>query len=379
VYILVAPDKFRGSLEASEVCQSVEEGIRLAYPDAEIISVPLADGGEGTTRILTEQSGGRFVRTRVHDPLGRSIVAQYGLSADGRTAFIEMAAASGLHLLRPEERNPLATSTYGTGELILHALDCGAQKIILGIGGSATTDAGTGMASALGYRFFDENGQIITPNGENLAGIKCIDSENRDSRLKQVEFIVACDVTNPLYGESGAAYVYGPQKGADQQMVSQLDGGLRNMAVVAAETFQKDVSRHQGAGAAGGLGAGAIWFLDATLREGVSIVMEQTGITAYIAKADLVITGEGKVDEQTLRGKVVLGLASLCRQNKVPLAVVCGTLMITPQQSMTAGISYAVSVLNRPMNLEQAEAGAYSLVRDATFHLVRLFFSRSAG
>jgi glycerate kinase len=372
VYILVAPDKFRGSLEASEVC-------RLAYPDADIISIPLADGGEGTTRILTEQSKGSFVRTRVHDPLGRWIEAEYGLSRDGRTAFIEMAAASGLHLLRPEERNPLATSTYGTGELILHAVDSGAQKIILGIGGSATTDAGTGMASALGYRFFDENSQSIIPNGENLALIKFIDSENRDSRLRQVEFIVACDVTNPLYGESGAAYVYGPQKGADQQMVSQLDGGLRNIADVAAATFQKDISRHPGTGAAGGLGAGAIWFLDATLREGVTIVMEQTGIAAHIAKADLVITGEGKVDEQTLRGKVVLGLAALCRENKVPLAVVCGTLMITPQQSAAAGISYAVSVLNRPMNLEQAETEAYSLVRDATFHLVRLFFRISTA
>jgi len=377
VYILVAPDKFRGSLEASEVCRSVEEGIRLAYPDAEIISIPLADGGEGTTRILTEQSNGHFVTVLVHDPLGRVIEAEYGLSEDKSTAFIEMAAASGLALLQYEERNPLITSTFGTGELILHALNSGVEKIILGIGGSATTDAGTGMASALGFQFFDENKKLIQPCGINLEQIRFVDSQQSDSRLKQIKFVVACDVTNPLYGESGAAYIYGPQKGANPVMVSRLDKGLRNFSEVVSQTFDKDISNHPGTGAAGGLGAGSIWFLNAELREGVSIVMEQTNIAQHIKKADLVITGEGKVDEQTLQGKVVKGLADLCQQNNVPLAVVCGTLMITPEESVKAGITYAVSALNRPMNLQQAEAEAFSLVRDATFHLVRLFFSNN--
>jgi glycerate kinase len=377
VYILVAPDKFRGSLEASEVCRSVEEGIRLAYPDAEIISIPLADGGEGTTRILTEQAKGHFITALVHDPLGRVIEAEYGLSEDRSTAFIEMAAASGLALLEYEERNPLHTSTFGTGELILHALNSGVQKIILGIGGSATTDAGIGMASALGFQFLDENQDLIQPNGVNLERIRFIDSQKSDSRLKQVRFIVACDVTNPLYGQSGAAHIYGPQKGADLAMVSQLDKGLENISGVAARTFGKDISNHPGTGAAGGLGAGSIWFLNAELREGVSIVMKQTNIAEHIKKADLVITGEGKVDEQTLQGKVVKGLADLCQQYNVPLAVVCGTLMITPEESIKAGITYAVSALNRPMNLQQAEAEAFSLVRDATFHLVRLFFSNN--
>ncbi|MEO6686269.1 MAG: glycerate kinase [Dyadobacter sp.] len=377
MYILVAPDKFRGSLEASEVCQSVAEGIRLAYPDAEIISVPLADGGEGTTRILTEQSKGKFVTAVVHDPLGRFIEAEYGLSGDGNTAFIEMAAASGLNLLKPEERNPLLTNTYGTGELILHAINSGVKKIILGIGGSATTEAGIGMASALGYKFLDKNSKEVMANGENLSSIKFIKTENVNSLLKSVEFIVACDGTNPLYGESGAAYVYGPQKGADDSMVSQLDNGLKNIAKVASETFGNDISSNSGAGAAGGLGAGALWFLNAELREGVSIVMEQTNIAEHVQKADLVITGEGKVDEQTLQGKVVKGLADLCRKNNVSLAVVCGTLVISAQEAQNAGITYAVSVLNRPMNLQQAETEAYSLVRDATFHLVRLFFIKS--
>ncbi|GLU51907.1 glycerate kinase [Dyadobacter frigoris] len=377
MYILIAPDKFRGSLEASEVCQSVAEGIRLAYPDAEIISVPLADGGEGTMRILTEQSKGKFVTTVVHDPLGRYIEAEYGLSGDGNTAFIEMAAASGLNLLKPEERNPLLTNTYGTGELILYAINSGVKKIILGIGGSATTEAGIGMASALGYKFLDENEKEVMANGENISSIKFIKTENVNPLLKSVEFIVACDVTNPLYGKSGAAYIYGPQKGADKSMVFQLDNGLKNIAKVASETFGEDISDNPGAGAAGGLGAGALWFLNAELREGVSIVMEQTNIAEHIQKADLVITGEGKVDEQTLQGKVVKGLADLCQKNNVPLAVVCGTLMISPEETQKAGITYAVSVLNRPMNLQQAETEAFSLVRDATFHLVRLFFNKS--
>ena len=374
MYILVAPDKFRGSLEASEVCQSVTEGVRLAYPDAEVVSIPLADGGEGTTRILTEQSRGKFVTAIVHDPLGRYIEAEYGISGDGTTAFIEMAAASGLNLLKPWEQNPLLTHTTGTGELILHAINAGVQKIILGIGGSATTDAGMGMALILGYEFLDENHEVLAPSGENLSRIRFINTEKADGRLKHIQIIVACDVTNPLYGESGAAHIYGPQKGATTVMVAELDRGLRTIAKVAAETFGKDISDNPGAGAAGGLGAGALWFLHAELREGVSIVMEQTNIAQHIKKADLVITGEGKVDDQTLQGKVVKGLADLCQKYQVPLAVVCGTLMISADESRMAGITYAVSVLNRPMTLPQAEGEAYSLVRDATFNLVRLFF-----
>lgn len=376
MYILIAPDKFRGSLEASDVCQSVTEGIRKAYPDAEIVSIPLADGGEGTTRILTEQSKGKFITAIVHDPLGRYIEAEYGISGDGGTAFIEMAAASGLNLLKPWEQNPLLTDTVGTGELIIHALNAGVKKIILGIGGSATTDAGFGMACALGYQFFDENNEPVVPNGENLVRIKSINTDKADTRIKHTSIVVACDVTNPLYGESGAAFVYGPQKGADKAMVSQLDLGLRNIAKVAAETFGGDISQVPGTGAAGGLGAGALWFLNAKLQEGVGIVMEETHIEAHVRKADLVITGEGKVDEQTLSGKVVKGLALLCQNNNVPLAVVCGTLMITPEEAAKAGITYAVSVLNRPMSLQQAETEAYSLVRDATFHLVQLFFHK---
>ena len=372
--ILIAPDKFKGSLEATDVCLAVNEGIKLAFPEAETTSIPLADGGEGTTKILTEYTGGHFVSVEVNDPLGRKIMAQYGISGDGDVAFIEMATASGLLLLSPEEYNPLLTNTFGTGELINHALDHGVKKIILGIGGSATTDGGIGMAEALGYTFHDAEGGRLVPIGESMAKIARIGTQQKDERLKSLEIVVACDVKNPLYGISGAAFVYGPQKGASKIVVDQLDKGLRNLSQIASETFGVDVSDIPGAGAAGGLGAGALWFLNATLQEGVGIVMEQTGIEEEIEKADLVITGEGKVDEQTLQGKVIKGLADLCRKYKAPLAVVCGTLSISPEESRQAGITYAVSVLNRPTTLETAQIEAFANVRNATFNLVRLFF-----
>lgn len=373
--ILVAPDKFRGSLEAIDVCRAIEAGILLAYPDANVTTIPLADGGEGTAQILTRQARGKTIRIEVSDPLGRSITASYGLSGDGQTAYIEMAAASGLALLSQEERNPLLTSTYGTGQLIKDALDRGVQQIILGIGGSATTDGGVGMAEALGYHFYDKNNVHLPAKGESMHEVARIDEIEKDRRLNAVFITVACDVTNPLYGPNGAAHIYGPQKGADPEMVELLDNGLKNLSEIASKTFEKDISSYPGAGAAGGLGAGCLWFLNAVLKDGVSIVIEQTHIAERIKDADLVITGEGKVDEQTLAGKVVKGLADFCSINQVPLAVVCGTLQITPEQVRDAGITYAVSVLNRPMDLNQAQADAFELVKDATFHLVRLFFS----
>lgn len=372
--ILVAPDKFRGSLEAAEVCDAVTDGVKKAYPNAKVTAIPLADGGEGTSKILTQVTGGWEVSVTVMDPLNRQIKATYGISGDHEVAFIEMAAASGLGLLKAEERNPLRTSTFGTGQLIVDALNRGVKKIILGIGGSATTDGGIGMAEALGYAFKDAEGQTLLPNGESLTKIASIDRHNADPRLSLVSVVVACDVTNPLFGKDGAAFVYGPQKGADPEMVVQLDLGLQNLAQVAARAFGSDVSQVSGAGAAGGLGAGCMWFLNAELKEGISIVIEQCDIASLVANADLVITGEGKVDEQTLAGKVVKGLAGLCKSHRVPLAVVCGTLQITPEQAMDAGMTYAVSVLNRPMDLNAAQSEAFKLVSDATFQLTRLFF-----
>ncbi|MCF0073175.1 glycerate kinase [Dyadobacter sp. CY261] len=372
--ILVAPDKFRGSLEAAEVCDAMRDGILKAYPNANVTTIPLADGGEGTSKILTRQAKGTEVTVTVMDPLNRPIEAVYGLSEDKDVAFIEMAAASGLGLLAIEERNPLRTSTFGTGQLIADALDRGVKKIILGIGGSATTDGGMGMAEALGYSFKDSEGNTLLPSGQSLGNISSIIVRNVDQRIGLTSITVACDVTNPLYGPEGAAYVYGPQKGADPEMVATLDQGLENLAQVATRALGRDVSLVPGAGAAGGLGAGCMWFLDASLKDGISIVMEQSNVAVLVEKADLVITGEGKVDEQTLSGKVVKGLAGLCRSYNVPLAVVCGTLQITSEQAKAAGMTYAVSVLNRPMDLNAAQRDAYGLVSDATFQLMRLFF-----
>ncbi|KAA0989426.1 glycerate kinase [Dyadobacter aurulentus] len=375
--IFVAPDKFRGSLEAEEVCNAIREGILLAFPEANVTTFPLADGGEGTAQILTRQSGGTQVTARVSDPLGRKIEASYGLSPDKKVAFIEMAAASGLKLLAQSERNPALTTTFGTGELISDALDKGVEKIILGIGGSATTDGGIGLAAALGYRFFDQKDKQLPHDGQSLNLINRIDTSHVDPRVYNFSIDVACDVSNPLFGQNGAAYIYGPQKGADPETVEKLDQGLQNLAKVAAITFGKDHSDVPGAGAAGGLGAGCMWFLNATLKDGISIVIGQGNVIELVKNADLVITGEGKIDEQTLSGKVVKGLADYCRKYDVPLAAVCGTLAISPGQSRDAGITYAVSVLNRPMDLETAQHEAFGLVRDATFQLVRLFFQKS--
>lgn len=370
--ILIAPDKFRGSLEATEVCDAVEKGVLMACPSAYIIKTPLADGGEGTAAILTKSQNGKFIEITVEDPLGRATPAVYGISGNGKTAFIEMSAASGLHLLQKDEQNPLYTSSYGTGEMIAHALETGVDTIILGIGGSATTDAGTGMARALGFRFLDETGNEVVPNGENLHSIKSIDDSRKNPLLDPCKVIVACDVTNPLYGPNGAAYVYGPQKGADEAGVRLLDEGLRSFAQVAAGHFGNSFENIPGAGAAGGVGAGAVWFLRARLYEGIRIVMEQLEIPGKIKEMDLVITGEGKADEQTLSGKVVKGLASLCKESGVPLALLCGTLAITPQQAEEAGITYAVSVLNRPTDLETAQKEAAERVAEAAYYLTKL-------
>lgn len=374
--ILVAPDKFRGSLEAGEVCKAMEAGIMLAYPEAEVIAMELADGGEGTMQILTRLAGGQQVKAHVQDPLGRPIDAFYGISSDGNTAYIEMAAASGLNLLDPSEHNPTQTSTFGTGQLVRLAVEGGVSKIILGIGGSATTDCGIGMAAALGYVFLDKEGNELSPVGGNLHLVDRIDSENVIPELHSVSVTVACDVTNPLYGENGAAYVYGPQKGADQEMVAFLDNALRHFSEVATNQFHQDVSQVPGAGAAGGLGAGCLWFLNATLKNGVGIVMEQADIASVIKKSDLVITGEGKVDQQTLKGKVVKGLADICGEYNVPLAVVCGSLQISARETRDAGVTYATSILNAPMDLDAALSQAGQLVEEATFNLVRLFFRK---
>jgi glycerate 2-kinase len=364
---LLAPDKFRGSLTAYEVCQAMSEGIREVIPKAEIVVLPMADGGEGTAEILTLNAGGKMHTAFVSDPLGRTIEAEYGLSANGKIAFIEMATASGLRLLPPEERNPLKTTTFGTGELINKAVQQGVDHVILGIGGSATTDGGIGMAAAMGWQFLDAEGRALPPTGESMIYIHQIRPPIQPNDLT-VE--VACDVTAPLYGPDGAAHLYGPQKGADAEMVAQLEAGLQHLARVVERDFGVDIAQEPGTGAAGGLGFGALFFLKATLKEGVKIVMEQTRFETHLNDTDLVLTGEGKIDGQTLQGKLIAGIAGAAQKQHIPVAALCGALMVSPADLQPLGITYAASILPRPMTLDEAIPYAYEGVRNSTRYLV---------
>lgn len=370
--ILLAPDKFRGSLDAPQVCEAMTEGIRMVSPKIEVVSLPMADGGEGTLDLLLWYSGGKKQTAQVQDPLGRLIDAEYGLSADGKTAFIEMATASGLRLLKTEERNPLKTSTFGTGELIKLVLEAGVENIILGIGGSATTDAGIGMAAALGWQFLDENGKKLSPIGENLIKIKAIKQSSSTIYNSSLNIKVACDVTNPLFGENGAAYVYGPQKGADKQAVELLNEGLQNIANVFERDFGKNYARIAGTGAAGGLGFGAMAFINAELKEGVKLLMDFCDFDKNLKDVNLIITGEGKIDNQTLQGKLIKGITDRASHANISIAAICGTLDVSPQELQEIGVNYATSILNRPMNLDDALKYGYEGVRNATFYLVNL-------
>ena len=369
--VILAPDKFRGSLTARQVTNAMEEGVRQVWPDAELVALPLADGGEGTAQVLTEATSGTWHTAVVSDPLGRPVEAGFGLSGDGHTAFIEMAAASGLALLTHNERRTLQTSTVGTGELIRYAINLGVSHIVLAIGGSATTDAGIGMASALGWKFLDGRGKSLRAIGQSLPRLSRIIAP-AVSNLSSITFSVACDVTNPLYGTSGAAYVYGPQKGATARELQWADMGLRRFADVVQEQYTVDVANRAGAGAAGGLGAGALFFLNATLRPGVDVVLDAVDFDRHVRQANLVLTGEGKLDRQTLQGKVLKGVADRGRLAHVPVVALCGTLDLGPADIDALGLTAAFSVLNRPQLLDEAILTADADVRAATFNVCRL-------
>ncbi|RRB02273.1 glycerate kinase [Larkinella rosea] len=367
--ILLAPDKFKGSLTARQVCDAMSEGIRLAHPDAEIVALPMADGGEGTAEVLTLATGGEWVTIPVLDPLGRPVQASYGISANKQTAFIEMSQASGLRLLHRHEYDPLKASTFGTGQLIQDALSRNVSNLVLGIGGSATNDAGIGMAAALGWQFLNDQDEPVDATGENLSQIRRIIPPTSPLRLT---VDVACDVTNPLFGANGAAFVYGPQKGASAENIEKLDQGLRHLAQLIQSQFGVDLADVPGAGAAGGLGAGALFFLNATLKEGVKMVMEQTQFADHLYDADLVLTGEGKIDNQTLQGKLINGIALEAKKSGVPTVALCGTLDAKPHDITAIGLTAAFSVLTHPQSLDEALSNAYEAVRQTTFNVLRL-------
>ncbi|WP_037286534.1 glycerate kinase [Saccharibacillus sacchari] len=321
---LLAPDSFKESMTAKEVCIAMEKGLSRVYPDARFIHVPMADGGEGTVQSLVDASGGSLHTKQVTGPLGLPVTASFGLLGDGETAAIEMASASGIHFVTKETKNPLLTTTYGTGELIRECLDRGVKKILIGIGGSATNDGGAGMAEALGAKFLDEKGQEIPRGGGGLARLSKIDTSGLDARLQGVEIVVACDVTNPLCGEHGASAVFGPQKGATPEMVQTLDANLAHYADVIAGQLDRDVRDVPGAGAAGGLGAGLLVFTASELRKGVEIVLDYTELERKAGEADLVFTGEGGIDFQTKFGKTPYGVAAAAKRAGKKVVAVAG-------------------------------------------------------
>jgi len=372
VRVVIAPDSFKGSLTALEVANAVEEGLKRVIPDLEAVKVPMADGGEGTVQSLVDATGGRIIKRTVTGPLGEKVEAEFGILGDGVTAVIEMASASGLPLVPPEKRNPMVTTTYGTGELIKAALDMGCRRFIIGIGGSATNDGGAGMAQALGVKLLDKDGKQIPFGGGGLLKLERIDISTLDPRIKESEIVVACDVDNPLTGPRGAARVYAPQKGATPEMVEILDRALKRFAEIVRRDLGKDVENVPGAGAAGGLGAGLMAFLNAKLRSGVEIVIETVKLEEKMRGADLVITGEGGIDSQTVFGKTPIGVAKTAKKFDLPVIAIAGGISDDASVLYEHGIDAMVSIIPRPMSLEEAISRGAELVADAAERAARL-------
>ncbi|HDG1689055.1 TPA: glycerate kinase [Kluyvera georgiana] len=363
--IVIAPDSYKESLSALEVASAIEAGFREIYPDAEYIKLPVADGGEGTVEAMVAATQGRVIQVEVTGPLGEVVPGFFGVSGDERCAFIEMAAASGLELLPPDARNPLKTTSWGTGELIRHALDLGVSRIIIGIGGSATNDGGAGMVQALGAQLLTADGQPIAPGGAGLSTLAKIDISGLDPRLAQCRIDVACDVTNPLVGDEGASAVFGPQKGATPEMVALLDRALAHYAGQIAQELDLDVLTLEGGGAAGGMGAALYAFCGAHLRPGIDIVTDALHLDALVADADLVITGEGRIDSQTIHGKVPVGVARVAKRYQIPVIGIAGSLTADVGVVHQHGLDAVFSVLHRICSLDEALAEAGTNVRMA--------------
>ena len=371
--IVIAPDSFKESLPAAAVAEAIAAGLREVWPQAELLCRPMADGGEGTVAALVAATGGEYRETLVRGPLGEPVTAHWGWIAQSRSAVIEMAAASGLHLVPAAHRDATRACTFGTGELIRAALDAGALRIVLGFGGSATNDAGSGMLRALGARFADAEERPLEPGGAALAQLARIDLNGLDPRLQAVDFEVACDVDNPLCGPHGASQVFGPQKGATPEQVLQLDAALGHFADLCAQTLGCDARDLPGSGAAGGIGFAARTFLAATFRPGIELVAEVSGLEQAVADADLVITGEGRLDEQTLHGKTPMGVAAIAKRHGVPVVALAGTLGAGYQRLYGHGIDAAFSLAPGPISLAEALVDAPRLLRQRAADIARLW------
>jgi glycerate 2-kinase len=365
--IVIAPDSFKESLTALQVADAIEAGMREIWPDARYVKVPVADGGEGTVQAMIDATGGRRVDVRVTGPLGQTVDAFYGVSAD--LAVIEMAAASGLEGVPPDLRDPRTATSRGTGELILAALDAGARRFVLGVGGSATNDGGAGMLQALGVRLLDADGRDIGPGGAELARLDRIDAAGLDPRVREAEFRIACDVDNPLVGPRGASAVFGPQKGATPAIVDQLDAALARFADVIRRELRQDIAQLPGAGAGGGIAAAMVVFLNGQLKPGIEIVTEAVGLDAAVRDADLVVTGEGRIDGQTVNGKTPMGVAQVARRHGKPVVAIGGSLAADADAVHAHGIEVVVAAVARPCSVAEALAAAGDNVRRAARNL----------
>ena len=370
--VIIAPDSFKESLSASKVALAIAEGIQKVDYQARIVCIPMADGGEGTVEALVTATSGEIIAVPSVDALSRPIDSFYGVLGDSKTAIIEMAAASGLELLSVQEQNPLITSTYGTGLLLKAAIDAGFQNIIIGIGGSATNDGGAGMAQALGFKLLDKNGQSIGLGGNSLGNLFKIDRSEVHPILASVKITIACDVQNPMLGASGATSVYGPQKGATPEMVDILECGMANYSSILTREFGIDYSKIPGSGAAGGLGAGLMAFCGAQIRSGFELIAELTDLEQQISHADLVFTGEGKIDSQTAFGKTISGIAKLCKNHQVPLIALAGMVSGDLSELYQQGLTSAFAIGNQPMSLNDSKARAASLLSSTSEQLLRL-------
>lgn len=376
--IVIAPDSYKGCLTAAEVADAVADGVASALTGADIVKIPLADGGEGTVGAIAAAAGGTFIRCLVRDPLGRPVTAKYLMLPDGVTAVMECAEAVGLPLLKPEERNPELTGTWGVGEMIRDALGRGCRKLLVGLGGSSTNDGGMGMLSALGVRFFDKTGGLLRGRGADMRAVARIDTSGLDSRLKDVAVEAACDVDNPFYGVNGAAYVFAPQKGADADAVMRLDEGLCHLAKAIRRNVGVDLSANPGAGAAGGLGGAFMSFLGATMRPGIDIVLDTVGFEEKIKGADLVITGEGSLDRQSLMGKVLSGVLRRASARGVPVVSVAGQVADTEVLN-AGGLLAAFCIQQGAVSLEEAmepERACHSLCI-VTSQFLRLYMQNA--
>jgi len=381
--VTVAIDSFKGSLSTFEAGAAIADGIRDYMPDAEVNICPIADGGEGTTDAIVSATGGQMITVEVSDPIGRRISASYGITKDGKTAVIEMASAAGITLVNEKERNPLDTTTYGVGEMISNAIERGCRNFVVGIGGSATNDGGVGMLSALGFEFLDSNSNPVAKGAKGLEDICTIKVENANPKLSECSFSIACDVTNPLCGPNGCSAVFGPQKGATAEMVADMDLWLSNYARLTKDIIKTTDENYPGTGAAGGMGFAFVAYLGAVLKSGIELVMEQTGLEEYIKKADIVITGEGRLDFQSCMGKAPVGVASLAKKYSKPVVALAGCVTPEAKKCNESGIDAFFPILKAPCTLDEAmdKSNAYGNLRDTACQVMRLacVFERNIG